>query len=120
MYFSKQGSQTLSRRPARNLQKSPGLSWLIRVLKLEVEGHTDSVGREAYNQTLSEQRAQGARDYLVSQGVLANSIVSRGFGSTKPIGSNDTAEGRQSNRRVELIVSGDSIRIPVKAENQII
>jgi len=87
-------------------------------LKLEVEGHTDSVGGDALNQTLSERRAQGARDYLVNQGISADSIVSRGFGSTRPVGSNDTAEGRQSNRRVELIVSGDSIRIPVKAENQ--
>jgi outer membrane protein OmpA-like peptidoglycan-associated protein len=66
---------------------------------------------------LSEKRAQGARDYLVKQGVSSDAIVSRGFGSTRPVGSNDTADGRQSNRRVELVVSGDAISIPVKAEN---
>lgn len=112
------GRSTLKPAAREKLAKISGIVLAHPGLKLEVEGHTDSVGREAYNQTLSEQRAQGARDYLVSQGVSANSIVSRGFGSTKPIGSNDTAEGRQSNRRVELIVSGDSIRIPVKAENE--
>jgi outer membrane protein OmpA-like peptidoglycan-associated protein len=107
-------------RPAarEKLAKISGIVLAHPGLKLEVEGHTDSVGRDASNQTLSEQRAQGARDYLVSQGVSADSIVSRGFGSTKPIGTNDTVAGRQNNRRVELIVSGDAIRIPVKAENQ--
>jgi outer membrane protein OmpA-like peptidoglycan-associated protein len=99
-------------RPAarEKLAKISGIVLAHPDLKLEVEGHTDSVGGDSFNQTLSERRAQGARDYLVSQGVSADSIVSRGFGSTKPVGSNDTAEGRQSNRRVELIVSGDSIR----------
>jgi outer membrane protein OmpA-like peptidoglycan-associated protein len=100
------------------LAKISGIVLAHPGLKLEVEGHTDSVGGDALNQTLSEKRAEGARDYLVSQGVSANSIVSRGFGSTKPVASNDTAEGRQSNRRVELIVSGDAIQIPVKAENE--
>jgi outer membrane protein OmpA-like peptidoglycan-associated protein len=101
-------------RPAarEKLAKISGVVLAHPGLKLEVEGHTDSVGTDASNQTLSEHRAQSARDYLVSQGVSADSIVSRGFGRTKPIGSNDTAEGRQSNRRVELIVSGDAIRIP--------
>jgi len=106
-------------RPAarEKLAKISGIVLAHPGLKLEVEGHTDSVGSDTSNQTLSEKRAQGARDYLVNQGVSEDSIVSRGFGSTRPIGSNDTADGRQSNRRVELIVSGDSIRIPVKAEN---
>jgi outer membrane protein OmpA-like peptidoglycan-associated protein len=106
-------------RPAarEKLAKISGIILAHPGLKLEVEGHTDSVGRDASNQTLSENRAQGARSYLVSQGVPADSIVSRGFGSTKPVGSNDTAEGRQSNRRVELIVSGDAIRVPARAEN---
>ena len=100
-------------RPAarEKLAKISGIVLAHPGLKLEVEGHTDSVGRDASNQTLSERRAQGARDYLVNQGVSADSIVSRGFGSTKPIASNDTAEGRQTNRRVELIVTGDSIRV---------
>jgi len=106
-------------RPAarEKLAKISGIVLAHPGLKLEVEGHTDSVGSDSSNQTLSERRAQGARDYLVNQGVSADSIVSRGFGSTKPISTNDTIEGRQANRRVELVVSGDAISIPVKAEN---
>jgi len=107
-------------RPAarEKLSKISGIVLAYPDLKLAVEGHTDNMGSDANNQKLSEKRAEGARDYLVSQGVSANSIVSRGFGSTIPITSNDTAAGRQANRRVELIVSGDAIRIPVKAENE--
>jgi outer membrane protein OmpA-like peptidoglycan-associated protein len=58
---------------------------------------------------LSEKRAQAARDYLVSQGVSRDSITSQGFGEGSPIESNDTAEGRQKNRRVEMVVSGAAI-----------
>ena len=112
------GKSDLRPEAREKLAKISGVVLAHPGLKLEVEGHTDSVGRDASNQVLSEKRAQGARDYLVSQGVSADAILSRGFGSTKPIASNDTAEGRQSNRRVELIVSGDAIQIPVKAENQ--
>ena len=76
-------------------------------LRLEVEGHTDSVGGDAYNQTLSEQRAGSVRDYLVRQGMSTmNSVLAKGFGEAQPVASNDTAAGRQLNRRVELIVSG--------------
>lgn len=105
-------------RPAarEKLAKISGIVEAHPGLKLEVEGHTDTVGRDSSNQTLSEKRAEAARAYLISQGVSPNAIVSRGFGSTHPIGSNDTAEGRQSNRRVELVVSGDAIQIPAKSE----
>jgi outer membrane protein OmpA-like peptidoglycan-associated protein len=76
-------------------------------LTLAVEGHTDGVGGDAYNQTLSEQRAGSVRDYLIHEGMsAANSVSAMGFGKTKPVASNDTAAGRQLNRRVELIVSG--------------
>jgi outer membrane protein OmpA-like peptidoglycan-associated protein len=78
-------------------------------LRLEVEGHTDSVGSDDYNQQLSEKRAGAVRDYLVQQGISADGIVSRGLGKTQPVASNDTAEGRQQNRRVELVLSGDAI-----------
>jgi outer membrane protein OmpA-like peptidoglycan-associated protein len=79
-------------------------------LKLEVEGHTDSVGGEAYNQNLSEQRAGSVRDYLIHQGISGmESVPAKGFGKSQPVASNDTAEGRQRNRRVELIVSGELI-----------
>jgi outer membrane protein OmpA-like peptidoglycan-associated protein len=78
-------------------------------LRLEVEGHTDSVGSDEYNQRLSEQRANSVREYLVSQGVQAANITSKGLGETMPVASNDNAAGRQQNRRVELVVSGDVI-----------
>jgi outer membrane protein OmpA-like peptidoglycan-associated protein len=80
-------------------------------LKLEVEGHTDSVGGEEYNQRLSENRAGAVRDYLIQQGVRSDTIIARGFGETQPAVSNDTAAGKQQNRRVELIVSGEPIGI---------
>ncbi len=78
-------------------------------LKLDVEGHTDSVGGDDYNQRLSEQRGASVRDYLTGQGMQAGSVTSRGFGKTRPVASNDTAAGRQQNRRVELVISGDII-----------
>jgi outer membrane protein OmpA-like peptidoglycan-associated protein len=78
-------------------------------LKLEVEGHTDNVGGDDYNQKLSEQRGDSVRDYLTGQGIPAASVTSEGFGKTRPVVSNDTSAGRQQNRRVELVVSGDII-----------
>jgi outer membrane protein OmpA-like peptidoglycan-associated protein len=78
-------------------------------LRVQVEGHTDSVGGEEYNQRLSEERASAVRDYLVAEGVGLNSVTARGFGKTQPVASNDNAAGRQQNRRVELVVSGDII-----------
>ena len=78
-------------------------------LKLDVEGHTDSVGGDEYNQQLSEQRGEAVRDYLTQQGMPASSVTSRGFGKTQPVASNDTAAGRQLNRRVEIVISGDVI-----------
>jgi len=78
-------------------------------LKLDVEGHTDSVGGDDYNQQLSEQRASAVRDYLTQAGIPMNSVTSQGFGKTQPVATNDTAVGRQQNRRVELVVSGEII-----------
>jgi outer membrane protein OmpA-like peptidoglycan-associated protein len=78
-------------------------------LRLDVEGHTDSVGGDEYNQQLSEQRGTAVRDYLTQQGMAVNSVTSKGFGKTQPVASNDTAKGRQQNRRVELVISGDVI-----------
>jgi outer membrane protein OmpA-like peptidoglycan-associated protein len=78
-------------------------------LRLDVEGHTDSVGGDAYNQQLSEDRGSSVRDYLTEQGMAAASVTSRGFGKTQPVASNETAAGRQQNRRVELVISGDII-----------
>jgi outer membrane protein OmpA-like peptidoglycan-associated protein len=78
-------------------------------LRLDVEGHTDSVGGDAYNQQLSEQRGSSVRDYLTQQGMATNSVSAKGFGKNQPIATNDTASGRQQNRRVELVISGDLI-----------
>jgi outer membrane protein OmpA-like peptidoglycan-associated protein len=82
-------------------------------LRLEVEGHTDSVGGDDYNQRLSEQRAGSVRDYLLQQGLSVNSVSAKGFGKTQPVASNETAAGRQQNRRVELVVSGEVIGVQI-------
>ena len=78
-------------------------------LKLAVEGYTDTTGTAAFNQTLSEQRANAVRDYLVQQGLDAGSVTAQGFGPANPVASNDTSQGRQQNRRVEIIISGEVI-----------
>lgn len=78
-------------------------------LNLEVEGHTDSTGSDELNQKLSEQRAQATRDFLIQQGLPEGNITAKGFGKTMPVADNNSAEGRQKNRRVELIVSGEVI-----------
>ncbi len=78
-------------------------------LRLAVEGHTDNVGGDDYNQQLSEQRGESVRDYLTGQGMATGSVTSKGFGKTQPVASNETADGRQQNRRVELVVSGELI-----------
>jgi outer membrane protein OmpA-like peptidoglycan-associated protein len=72
-------------------------------LHVEVGGHTDSVGSDAYNQKLSERRAKAVRDYLVREGIDASRITTRGYGKSRPVASNDTAEGRAQNRRAEVV-----------------
>lgn len=88
-------------------------------LRLDVEGHTDNVGGDEYNQQLSEQRGSAVRDYLTQQGMQPDSVSTRGFGKTQPVASNETPSGRQQNRRVELVISGDiigqSINVPIAA-----
>ena len=78
-------------------------------LKLDVEGHTDSVGGDDYNQKLSEQRSNSVRDYLTQHGMQSAAVTAKGLGKTQPVSTNDTANGRQQNRRVELVISGDVI-----------
>jgi outer membrane protein OmpA-like peptidoglycan-associated protein len=82
-------------------------------LRLDVEGHTDSIGSDDYNQKLSEQRGESVRNYLMQEGVQNNSVTSRGFGKTQPVASNATSGGRQQNRRVELVVSGEIIGMQI-------
>jgi len=78
-------------------------------LRLDVEGYTDSVGGDDYNQKLSEDRGEAVRSYLTAQGMAGGSVTSKGFGKNQPVASNDTAQGRQQNRRVELVISGEVI-----------
>ena len=103
------GSYELLPTARERLAKVSGIILAYPSLHLAVEGHTDSVGSDEYNQDLSERRAESVRDYFVQQGIVAGSIEARGFGKTEPIASNDTSEGRQQNRRVELVLSGDAI-----------
>src|SRR5688572_978176 len=91
------------------LAKLSGIVLAYPSLMLDVGGYTDSVGADEYNQTLSENRASAVRDFLISQGIVRTSIASQGFGEGQPIATNDTAAGRQQNRRVELVVSGEVI-----------
>jgi outer membrane protein OmpA-like peptidoglycan-associated protein len=76
--------------------------------KMVVEGHTDSQGTAAANQELSQKRAQAVRDYLVSRGIAGDRVTAQGFGPTRPIGENGSAEGRANNRRVEIVVQPKS------------
>jgi outer membrane protein OmpA-like peptidoglycan-associated protein len=78
-------------------------------LRLDVEGYTDSVGGDAYNQQLSEQRGTAVGDYLTHEGMAPSSVSTKGLGKANPVASNDTANGRQQNRRVELVISGEVI-----------
>jgi outer membrane protein OmpA-like peptidoglycan-associated protein len=113
------GQYTLKPGAREKLAKISGIILAHPGLKLQIEGHTDSVGGDDYNQKLSEQRANAVREYLVTQGVSGDSITAQGFGKTSPVASNDTAAGRQQNRRVELVVSGDVIGASVPAsQNQ--
>ena len=107
------GKYTLRPGAREKLAKVSGIILAYPSLKLEVEGHTDSVGTDEYNMKLSENRANSVRDYLVQQGINTSSIAARGFGESQPVATNDTAAGRQQNRRVELVVSGDVIGTPI-------
>jgi outer membrane protein OmpA-like peptidoglycan-associated protein len=100
---------TLKPGAREKLAKVSGILVTHPDLKIEVEGHTDSVGTDQYNQALSERRAESVRNYLVSQRIASQSISTVGFGESHPVATNATAAGRQQNRRVELVVSGEAI-----------
>ncbi len=103
------GKYDLRQTAREKLARLSGIILAHQGLKLEVEGHTDSVGTDEVNQKLSEQRASGVRTYLVEQGLPGDNVTAKGFGKTMPVAANDTAAGRQKNRRVEIIVSGEVI-----------
>ncbi len=97
------------------LAKVAGILIAYPGLNIAVGGYTDNVGGDQMNQKLSENRASAVRDYLVAQGVGTTSVGATGFGNASPVASNDSASGRQENRRVELVVSGDAIGKSVEA-----
>jgi outer membrane protein OmpA-like peptidoglycan-associated protein len=109
------GKYSLKPGAREKLAKVAGILLAYPGLNIEVGGYTDNVGGDAMNQTLSENRAGSVRDYLVQQGVSTGSVSSKGFGNSLPVASNDSSAGRQQNRRVELLVSGDAIGNPVNA-----
>ena len=96
----KPGAREKVARMAGILQSHPDL-------KIQVEGHTDSVGSDDYNLRLSDRRAESVRSSLVQQGIARDVVGTAGFGESKPVATNGTAAGRQQNRRVEIVVSGE-------------
>ena len=106
------GQYSLKPGAREKLAKVAGILLAYPGLNIEVGGYTDNVGGDDMNQKLSENRADAVRDYLVQEGVTTNSVSARGFGNTLPVASNDSSAGRQQNRRVELLVSGDAIGNP--------
>jgi outer membrane protein OmpA-like peptidoglycan-associated protein len=103
------GKYTLKPEAREKLAKVSGILLGHPGLTLQVEGYTDNVGSDEFNQKLSEQRANGVRDYLISQGISENSVSAHGLGKSNPIAPNETAQGRAQNRRVQIVVSGAGI-----------
>ena len=106
------GKYSLKSGAREKLAKVAGILLAYPGLNIEVGGYTDNVGGDAMNQTLSENRASSVRDYLVQQGVATGAVSAKGFGNTLPVATNDNSAGRQQNRRVELLVSGEAIGNP--------
>jgi outer membrane protein OmpA-like peptidoglycan-associated protein len=106
---------TLKPEAREKMAKVSGILLAYPGLKIQLEGHTDSVGSDDYNQKLSEQRADTVRGYLIDQGVPTDSLTAIGLGKAGPVASNDTAAGRQKNRRVDMVVTGAPIGIDASA-----
>jgi outer membrane protein OmpA-like peptidoglycan-associated protein len=109
------GKYSLKPGAREKLAKVAGILLAYPGLNIAVGGYTDNVGGDAMNQKLSENRADSVRDYLVAQGVATNSVSAQGYGNSLPVASNNNSAGRQQNRRVELLVSGEAIGHPVNA-----
>jgi len=103
---------TLKPEAREKLAKVSGILLAYPDLKLQVEGYTDNIGSDAYNQKLSTERADSVRDYLVSQNVAPASVTAAGYGKSNPVADNSTGSGRAENRRVQLVVSGAAIGVP--------
>ena len=106
------GKYTLKPAAREKLAKISGIVLAHPGLTLQIEGYTDSVGSDEVNQQLSERRADTVRDFLIEQGVTGSSVTAKGFGKSNPVASNDTPDGRQKNRRVQLVVNGAVIGGP--------
>jgi outer membrane protein OmpA-like peptidoglycan-associated protein len=106
------GKYSLKSGAREKLAKVAGILLAYPGLNIAVGGYTDNVGGDAMNQKLSENRAGAVRDYLVQQGVATNSVTARGYGNSSAVATNDNAAGRQQNRRVELVISGEAIGNP--------
>lgn len=111
------GKYTLKPTTQISLAKVAGILQAYPGLKLQVEGYTDSVGGDDYNQKLSENRADAVRNFLITQGVQQDSITSTGYGKANPVADNTTAAGRAKNRRVQLVVSGNAIGVTESSPN---
>ena len=109
------GKYTLKPDTKVSLAKVAGILQAYPGLKLQVEGYTDSVGSDDYNQKLSENRAGSVQDFLVAQGVPQANISATGYGKTHPVADNSTAAGKAQNRRVNLVVSGAAIGVEQSA-----
>jgi len=109
------GKYTLKPTTQISLAKVAGILEAYPGLKVQVEGYTDSVGSDEFNQKLSESRASTVKDFLISQGVSMNSISAAGFGKNDPVADNSSASGRQQNRRVNMVVSGDAIGVSAQS-----
>jgi outer membrane protein OmpA-like peptidoglycan-associated protein/opacity protein-like surface antigen len=103
------GKSNLRPQAREALAKLSGIVLNYPSLRLTIEGHTDNTGSTEINQTISERRANAVRNYLVQQGLDGSSLSAQGLGTSNPVADNGTAEGRQKNRRVEIIVSGEVI-----------
>ena len=102
---------TLKPGAREKMAKVAGILLAYPGLKVKLEGHTDSVGSEEYNMKLSQNRADAVREYLQAQGVPAANLTAAGYGEDQPVATNSTAAGRQQNRRVEMVVSGEPIGV---------
>src|SRR6202140_4655857 len=107
------GKYSLKPGAREKLAKVAGILLAYPSLNIEVGGYTDNVGSDDMNQTLSENRAGSVRDFLIQEGVLTRAISAKGFGNSLPVATNDNSSGRQQNRRVELVVSGEAIGGPI-------
>jgi outer membrane protein OmpA-like peptidoglycan-associated protein len=99
------GKATLTQNLKTNLAKIAGILFVYKEANVIVEGHTDNTGSEAFNQKLSEKRAENVMHYLVKQGIPLERLKAVGYGLTRPVADNATREGRQKNRRVDLVIS---------------